>query len=55
MKVLDPLRSCAKVADYCDPSFVGTLHALNVRNGVESTFVTISEQFAIADHFILFW
>jgi hypothetical protein len=25
MKVLDPLRACVKVADYCGPSFVGTL------------------------------
>jgi hypothetical protein len=24
-KLLDPLRACVKVADYCDPSSVGTL------------------------------
>jgi hypothetical protein len=30
MKVLDPLRACVKVTDYCDPSSAGTLTCIKL-------------------------
>jgi hypothetical protein len=39
--VLDPLRTCVKVADYCDSSSVGTL--------------TYVKTLTIMDYFLLFW
>jgi hypothetical protein len=42
MKVLDALRVCLQVADYCDPSFTGTLTCVkSLETCVESAFATI--------------
>jgi hypothetical protein len=50
-----PLEAGVKVADYCDPSSVGTLtHAKSLVICVESAFATMSEQFIIADCFLCF-
>jgi hypothetical protein len=56
MKVLDPLRACVKVVVYCDPSSAGTLTCIKLlETFCESAFATLSERFAIADCFFLFW
>jgi hypothetical protein len=45
-----------KVVDYCDPSSAGTLTCVkSLEMFCDSTFGTISERFAIADCFFLFW
>jgi hypothetical protein len=42
MKVLDPLRTYVKVADYCDPSSAGTLtYVKTVEMCIESAFATV--------------
>jgi hypothetical protein len=42
--VLDPLRACVKVADYCDPSSAGTLTCIkSLETCIESAFATVSE------------
>jgi hypothetical protein len=54
--VLDPLRACVKVADYCDPSSAGTLTCVKmIETCAERVFATICVRFAIAAHFLLFW
>jgi hypothetical protein len=49
-QVLNPLRACVKVADYCDSSSISTLTCVKmIEMCVESTFTTVSERFTIAD------
>jgi hypothetical protein len=51
-KVLNPLRTCVKVADYCDPSSAGTLaYVKSIQTCVENNFATVSERFVLANHF----
>jgi hypothetical protein len=55
-KVLDLLRECVKVTNYCDLSSVGILTCVKLlKTFCESVFATVSEQFTIEDHFFLFW
>jgi hypothetical protein len=50
-----PLRACVKVADCYDPSSAGKLTCTkSLVTCVESSFATVSEQFAIADCFLCF-
>jgi hypothetical protein len=43
-KVLDDLRACVKVADYCDPSSACTLTCVkSLETFCESAFATISK------------
>jgi hypothetical protein len=54
-KVLDPLRSCVKTADYCDPSSAGILTYVKIiEMCVESIFVIVCVRFTIADYFFYF-
>jgi hypothetical protein len=54
-KVLDPLRPCVNVADYCDPSSTDTLTCIkSLVMCVESAFVAVSERFVIAGCFFYF-
>jgi hypothetical protein len=54
-KSAGPLRVCVNIADCCDPSSAGTLTCIkSLKMFYESTFATVSEQFAIADRFFLF-
>jgi hypothetical protein len=54
-KVLDPLRVCVKVADYCDSFFAGTLTCVkSLEMFCESACATISKRFTIADRFFCF-
>jgi hypothetical protein len=54
-KVLDPLRACVKVADYCNPSSVGTITSVkSLETFCESVFATVPERFTIADCFFCF-
>jgi hypothetical protein len=39
MKVLDPLRTCLKVADYCDLSSTGTLTCVKLLEMFVSAFL----------------
>jgi hypothetical protein len=56
MQVLDPLRVCVKVADYYDPSSVGTLTCVKtIEMCVEGAFATICVRSTIAGCFLLFW
>jgi hypothetical protein len=56
MQMLDPLRASVKVADYCDPSSVGTLTCFKtVETCVDSAFATVCVRSAIAGRFLLFW
>jgi hypothetical protein len=51
-KLVDPLRACVKVADCCDPPSTGTLTCVkSIETCVETAFATVSEWFALADHF----
>jgi hypothetical protein len=51
-KVLDPLRACVNVDNYCDPSSVGILTCVKmIEMCIESAFATLSERFAVADCF----
>jgi hypothetical protein len=55
-QVLDPLRRCVNVDDYCDPSSIGILTCVKtIEMCVETTFATVCMQSAIADRFLLFW
>jgi hypothetical protein len=56
MQVLDPLRTCVKIADCYDPFFVGTLTSIKIiETCVESVFATVYVRSAIAGCFHLFW
>jgi hypothetical protein len=49
-------ESAGPLKRMCDISSVGTLTCVkSVEMVCESVFATISEQFAIVDHFFLFW
>jgi hypothetical protein len=55
MQVLDPLRTCVKVADGCDPSSAGTLTCVKtIEACVESAFTTICVRSAIVGCILLF-
>jgi hypothetical protein len=56
MQVLDPLRTCVKVADCYDPSSAGTLTCVKmIETCVKSAFSTVCVRSAIAGCFLLFW
>jgi hypothetical protein len=55
-QVLDPLRTCVKVSNCCDPPYTGTLTCIKiVETCVESTFATVCVRSAIVGCFLLFW
>jgi hypothetical protein len=54
-KVLDPLRSCVKFADYCDPSSVGTLTCIKIIVMVLRAFCHRIRMTRNSGSFLLFW
>jgi hypothetical protein len=50
-----PLRAYVKVANYCDPSFTGTLTCVKSLEMFVRVLATVFEQFIIVDRFFFFW
>jgi hypothetical protein len=54
-QVLDPLRACVKIADYCDPSSPDRLtYVKTIEIFVENAFAIVCIRFTIADRFFYF-